>query len=131
MDSKDWGLGILQLQFIRKYQITTYSNFNIGDSAFYGCSLREVRLNGIPQYVNSKAFHNCVTMDGILFPTISHHLENIIQTWGELEDKLNEVRGVVQWESDELCLYLVYHITIGTKQKGTLAGLLDWCHTMN
>ena len=35
---------------------------------------------------------------------ISYRLENIIQTnhWEELEDELNEVRGVVHWESDVL-----------------------------
>ena len=35
------------------------------------------------------------------------NLENIIQTshWEDFEDKLNEVRGVVQWESDKLFVF--------------------------
>ena len=77
----------------------------IGNRAFQYCrNLREVELNGIPQYLKSEAFYNCDTLERFLFPTISYRLENIIQTshWEELEDKLNEVRGVVQWESDKL-----------------------------
>ena len=76
----------------------------VGDSAFRGCSnLREVELNGIPQYKN-EAFYNCDALERFSFPTISFRLENILQTshWEELEDKANEVRGVVQWESEKL-----------------------------
>ena len=66
--------------------------------------MREVELNGVPQYLKSETFLNCNALERFLFPTISYRLKNIIQTshWEELEDKLNEVRGVVQWESDEL-----------------------------
>jgi len=51
-----------------------------------------------------KAFCDCDALERFLFPALSYHLENIIQTghWEELEDKLNEVRGVVPWESDKL-----------------------------
>ena len=43
-------------------------------------------------------------MERVLFPTLSYRLENIIQTsnWEEFLDKLNEVRGAVQWESNKL-----------------------------
>ena len=43
-------------------------------------------------------------LERFLFTTISYRLENIIQTghWEEFEDKVNEVRGVVQWESEDL-----------------------------
>ena len=73
--------------------------------AFANCgNLREVELNGIPQNWKSEAFSNCGALERYLFPTISYRLDTIIQTshWEELEDKVNEVRGVVQWESDEL-----------------------------
>ena len=75
--------------------------------AFSGCSnLREVKLNGVPQYFHfkSKAFYNCDALERFLFPPISYRLENINQTshWEDLEEKVNEVRGVVQWESDKL-----------------------------
>ena len=84
----------------------------IGKEAFRECSnLRRVELNGIPQYVNSRAFENCGAFERFLFPSISYRLENIIQTshWEELEDKLNEVRGVVQWESDKLFVSRAMH----------------------
>ena len=78
----------------------------IDNYAFNGCSkLKEVELDGIPQYKN-EAFYNCGALERFLFPKTSR-LENIIQTshWEELEDKLNEVRGVVQWKAMS-CLYL-------------------------
>ena len=77
----------------------------ICDYAFSGCSnLREVELNG---RVKRTAFDNCDELERFLFPAISYRLDNIIQTghWEELEDKLNEVRGVVQWKAMS-CLYL-------------------------
>jgi len=77
----------------------------IGKDVFEYCiNLREVELNGVPQCFESTAFKNCDELERFLFPTISYRLENIIQTrhWEDFEDKLNEVRGVVQWESDEL-----------------------------
>ena len=79
----------------------------IGDSAFGYCSnLREVKMTRVPQCLKTNAFHSCDALDKILFPTISYRLENIIQTshWEDFEDKVNEVRGVVQWESNKLFL---------------------------
>ena len=83
----------------------------IGQSAFVACSnLREGELKGVPQYVE-EAFHNCDALERFVFPTISYRLGNIIliNHWEELEDKLNEVRGVVQWESDELFVSITTH----------------------
>ena len=77
----------------------------IGNYAFRDCdNLREVELNGVPQYVKRDAFLNCDKLERFLFTTMSYRLENLIHTshWEQLEDKLNEVRRVVQWESDEL-----------------------------
>ena len=78
---------------------------NIGSSAFSGCSnLRVVELNDGLQKIGRWVFHNCDALERCSFPTLSYRLENIIQTshWEELEDKVNEVRGVVQWESEKL-----------------------------
>ena len=57
-----------------------------------------------PNHLNIDPFRNCGALERFLFPAISCRLENILQTshWEQLEDKLNEVRGVVQWERDEL-----------------------------
>ena len=77
----------------------------IGFSAFRDCpNLREVKLNEGLQKIGDWAFHDCDTLERFLFPTISYRLENICQTghWEDLEDKVSEVRGVVQWESDKL-----------------------------
>ena len=84
----------------------------IGNYACKSCSnLREVELNGVPPYFKGAAFHNCNVLERILFPTISYHLRNLIQTnhWEELEDKLNQVRGVVQWESNKLFVSVSTH----------------------
>ena len=84
----------------------------IGHNAFRGCrNLREVELNGVPQYVKSNAFHNCGALERFLFPNILYRLGNIIQTrhWEDFEDKVNEVRGVVQWESDKLFVSRAIH----------------------
>ena len=69
------------------------------------------RTEWVPQYFNSEAFNNCDALERFLFPTISNRLENIIQTsyWEGLEDKLNEVRGVVQCESGELFVSRATH----------------------
>ena len=58
-------------------------------------------------------------LERLLFTTISYRLENLIQTsrWEELEDKLNQVRGVVQWESDKLFVSRATHLNWnGTKR---------------
>ena len=88
----------------------------IGDSPFDSCSnltevklfscsnLTEVIFDNLQSNLTQFIFNNCVALERILFPTISYRLGNIIQTshWEDLEDKVNEVRGVVQWESNQL-----------------------------
>ena len=84
----------------------------IGSDAFYNCrNLREVILNGVPRNFERVAFDNCDALERFVFPTISYRLKNIIQTshWEELEDKLNEVRGAVQWDSDDLFVSRATH----------------------
>ena len=84
----------------------------IGTNAFNSCiNSKEVGLNGAFKYIQSVAFRGCDALERFLFSTISYRLENIIQTnhWGDLEDKLNEVRGVVQWESNELFVSRATH----------------------
>ena len=74
----------------------------IGKHAFRSCSnLEEVELNGVPQRLKNTAFYNCGALERFVFPDMSYRLVNIIQTnhWEEVEDKLNEVRGVVRWDS--------------------------------
>ena len=103
---------------------------DIGNEAFCGCSnLREVELNGVPQNLK-EAFHNCGALERFLFPTTSCRLENIIQTshWEDLEDKLNEVRGVVQWESDELFVSRPTHHNWGDTKRdlGRISRLVSY-----
>ena len=77
----------------------------IGSKAFKYCNnLREVELNGVPQSVMSDAFDDCDELERFLFPTISYRRDNIIQTnhWEDCEDKLNQIRGVLQWENNKL-----------------------------
>ena len=84
----------------------------IGYRAFSYCSnLREVKLNGVPQNLERSPFLDCDALERFLFPTISYRLGNIIRTrhWGALEDKVNHVRGVVQWESDKLFVSIATH----------------------
>ena len=103
----------------------------IDDDAFFGCSnLREVELNGVPQYFDNEAFLICDVLEKILFPTISYSLVNIIQTghWEDLEDKLNDVRGVVQWESNRLFVSrATFHTWNETKRDiGRIARLVSY-----
>ena len=105
----------------------------IGIYAFGGCiNLREVELYGIPQHVMNTAFENCGALERFLFPTISFRLQNNIQTshWEELEDKVNEVRGVVQWESNKLFVSTATYHTNWNETKRDLARitrLISYC----
>ena len=90
--------------------------------------MREVELNGVPQNVKNDAFSNCDALERILFPTISYRLENIIQTdhWEELEDKVNEVRGVVQWESDKLFVSVAHNWDDIRRDLGRITRLVSY-----
>ena len=77
----------------------------IGREAFHDCSnLRVVVLHGVPRKIGSLAFLNCSSFGRFTFPTISTRLDNIFQTghWEEIENEVNEVRGVVEWSNGEL-----------------------------
>ena len=84
----------------------------IGRGAFGRCSnLKEVIFNNGLQKIGGGAFYSCDALERFLFPMISYRLVNIIQTghWEGLDDRLNEVRGVVQWESDKLFVSRATH----------------------
>ena len=75
----------------------------IGDAAFRYCdNLRKVILHGVPQEIGQQAFDNCTSFERFTFPTISARLDHLIQTghWDEVENEVDEVRGVVESSSD-------------------------------
>ena len=77
----------------------------IGNGAFRYCSnLREVVLHGLPREIGRNAFLNCTSLERFTFPTISSRLDTLIQTghWEEIENEVDEVRGVVERSGSEL-----------------------------
>ena len=77
----------------------------IGQYAFNSCNnLREVVLHGVPREMGKNPFHACPNLERFSFPTISARLDNLIQTdhWDDIENEVNEVRGVVGWSGGEL-----------------------------
>jgi hypothetical protein len=77
----------------------------IGRYAFDDCNnLREVILHGVPQKIAKNAFFNCTSLERFTFPTISTRLYNLILTghWGEIENEVDEVRGVVERSGGKL-----------------------------
>ena len=77
----------------------------IGGYAFYNCNnLRVVVLHGVPREIAKNAFGNCTSLGRFVFPTISTRLNTLIQTghWEEIENEVNEVRGVVERSGGEL-----------------------------
>ena len=77
----------------------------IDNSAFYNCNnLREVVFHGIPRKIGGFAFQECRSLVRFTFPTISTRLDNLIQTghWEDIENEVNEVRGVVEVSDGEL-----------------------------
>ena len=105
--------GLQKIGFCAFYECTSLQSITlpstvteIGENAFkHCCNLEEVTFNnGLQKMIEEGAFYICDALERFLFPTISCRLEDIIQTshWGELENKLSEVRGVVQWESNKL-----------------------------
>ena len=70
----------------------------IGLEAFRYCiNLREVVFRGVPQKIGNSAFSNCRSLERFTILTTSTRLDNLIQTghWEEIENEINEVRGVV------------------------------------
>ena len=79
----------------------------IRECSFARCNnLREVVFHGVPREIAKDAFDNCTSLERITFPTISTRLDNLIQTghWEEIENEVDEVRGVVQRSGGELIL---------------------------
>ena len=89
----------------------------ISNSAFASCeNLREVVLHGVPQdlprysiaafpiSIGNAAFLYCTSLERFAFPTISNRLDTLIQTghWDDIENEVNEVRGVVERSGSEL-----------------------------
>ena len=73
--------------------------------AFNSCrNLREVVLHGVPREIGQNAFSNCASLARFTFPTISTRLDTIVQTgyWEEIENEVDEVRGVVERRGGEL-----------------------------
>ena len=73
--------------------------------AFDNCSsLSEVVFHGVPREIATLAFYNCTLLERLTFPTILARLDNLIQTghWGEIENEVDEVRGVVERSGGEL-----------------------------
>ena len=75
--------------------------------SFNSCSnLREVVFHGVPRDIakTKEAFSNCTSLERFTFPTIPNRLDNLIQTghWQEIENEVNEVRGVVERSGGEL-----------------------------
>ena len=77
----------------------------IDHSAFGVCSnLREVALHGVPRKIGSLAFSDCASLERFTFPIITSRLDILIQTghWEEIENEVDEVRGVVGRSGSEL-----------------------------
>jgi hypothetical protein len=75
----------------------------IGECAFARCeSLREVMLHGEITEIVYRAFRKCESLEAFRFPTLSSRLGGIACHWGELNNKVEKVRGVVQWEDGKL-----------------------------
>ena len=86
----------------------------IGISAFYNCiNLREVIWHGVPREMGKNAFYGCSSLERFTLPTISMRLYTLIQTghWSEIENEVNEVRGVVERSGGDL---FVSNQTMGT-----------------
>ena len=86
----------------------------IGLWAFNGChSLRKVIWHGVPRKIGSLAFSDCTSLERFTFPIESSRLDNLIQTghWDEIENEVDEVRGVVERNNGEL---FVSNQTMGT-----------------
>ena len=85
--------------------ITLPSTVTVGMQAILTCSnLREVVFHGIPREIGAWAFRNCTFLERFTFPTISARLDNLFQTghWDEIENEVDEVRGVVERSHGEL-----------------------------
>ena len=79
------------------------SVIEVEEEAFHDCNnLREVVFRGVPREIGFHAFFGCTLLERFTFPTISARLDNLIQTghWDEIENEVDEVRGVVERSGD-------------------------------
>jgi hypothetical protein len=75
----------------------------IGIFAFQDChSLSEVILHESITAISRNAFFNCRSLEIVKFQSLSSRLSAIAGNWADLNNKVNEVRRVVQWEDGEL-----------------------------
>ena len=100
----------------------------IGDAAFGSCdNLREVVLHGVPREIGQNAFLYCSSLERFTFPIISSRLDTLIQTghWEEIENEVNEVRGVVERSGGELFVLVTQSMREGGKNWNQVRDDLD------
>ena len=77
----------------------------IRDGAFAYCAkLKEVVLNEGLQQVGQYVFYGCTSCERLVFSSLATRLDVLIQTgsWKDIENKVHEVRGVVERSDGEL-----------------------------
>ena len=75
----------------------------VGAQAFRNCSkLREVILHEGMGNLGANVFEDCPSVKVFRFPLLSERIVLIANNWADLNNKVNEVRGVVQWEDGDL-----------------------------
>ena len=73
----------------------------VGDFAFDNCeNLREVILHEGMGKIGRNAFYNCVSLEVFRVPLLSRRLVLLAVNWRELNNKVNELCGVVEWGND-------------------------------
>jgi len=76
---------------------------DIRGCAFKGCeSLQEVILHQGTRKIGEDVFEDCQSVEVFRFPLLSKCLVLIANNWADFNNKVNEVRGVIQWEDGEL-----------------------------
>jgi hypothetical protein len=71
--------------------------------AIKGCeSLQEVMLHEEITKIVDCAFHDCPSVEVFSFPLFSRHLVAMVGKWADLNNKVDEVHGVVQWGNGKL-----------------------------
>jgi hypothetical protein len=70
----------------------------VGNFAFDNCeNLREVILHEGMGKIGRNAFYNCVSLEVFRVPLLSRRLVLLAVNWRELNNKVNELCGVVEW----------------------------------
>ena len=115
--------GLQQIGRFAFYNCTSLSSIKlqstvtgIGYDAFRNCSkVREVVLHGVPREIGAWSFGNCASLERFTFPTISTRLDTLIQTghWDEIENEVDENRGVVERSGGELFVLITQSMRVG------------------